>query len=211
MLFFLLYFKVAEKWRLPIVGALSLGGTVMLFIAPNTLFQILSYFILWWCGAELAKAYDQEGWPSWRSQAPSLGVLILCLAIRTPRGALQSFSKGAHGYHPFVEFWNLSAGLVLILVALLLGRAGCRALAKVIAPFAWIAPCSYGLYVVHGPLVFHGDWLGFIPFTVVKVVLYIGVALGLAWLAEGPYQRFISARILRLIRKNPVEPASVPA
>lgn len=211
MLFFFIHFKVDAKWRLPGVAALSVGGTISMFFIPNTASQILSYFILWWCGAELAKAYIEKGWPTFRSQAPSLGTLAVCLAIRTPRGVLHSFAEGLHGYHPYVEFWNLSAGLAIVIVALSLGRSGCKYLGRLVSPFAWIAPCSYGLYVVHGPIVFHGDWLAFVRLAYVKVILYVALVVGVAFLAEGLYQRFMSGIILRLLNGRPESRASVNA
>ncbi len=202
MLFFPLYFAVSQKWRLPIVGLISVAATVSMLFYPNTGSQILSYFILWWAGAELARAYLEKGWPTFKELWPAVTLLVLCVLIRTPYGALSSFFRGEHGFHPYVEFWNLTAGTVIVLVAVTIGRKGSRLLQKILTPFSLIAPISYGLYVVHGPMVFYGDWLAPLHYMVIKAAGYISLALVAAYIAERVYQPRMSKLILHAILKK---------
>jgi peptidoglycan/LPS O-acetylase OafA/YrhL len=184
--FFLVRTRIAPRYQTAVVSAVACVGAIGLLGAPAQIFYFATYFIAWWLGVELArlKALD---WKPGRQFALNVAVLLALSAVFltvTPLGLSSEVWKR----YPGLVARHLAIAVTITAAALLWRRAGWRGFDLLVGPFGRIAGISYGLYVLHAPIV--TQWR---PFAAVvpawcSVMMAIVGALALAWLAEGPYQ-----------------------
>jgi peptidoglycan/LPS O-acetylase OafA/YrhL len=160
MAFYLAFPLVLRAWRArpgateAIVGASCCLAYALYAIRPNHAALVVAYFQLWWCGAMAADAYGR-GARDVRAMARSLGWLAALSATAAVVVVVVGY-RGL-GFYPVLPLRHFATGLVLVL---LLGNRVGAALASrclvVAAPAAAVASISYGLYVLHYPLLV--DW-----------------------------------------------------
>ncbi|MBR0987621.1 acyltransferase family protein [Bradyrhizobium liaoningense] len=132
------------------LGAVCCLAYIAYALIPNHWSLVGAYFLVWWCGAAVAERY-QKGERSFRA----LGAPLYWLTALCSISALITIwvgSRGA-GYYPVLPLRHFAVALGLII--LLFNSAGSKAvrlLAPASAAWAAIASISYGLYVLHYPL-----------------------------------------------------------
>jgi len=132
------------------VGAVCCASYITFVYWPNHLSLVATYFLVWWCGAMAADAY-QRGGSNFRAFLPSLSWLALLCVIAGIVVKVVGFRSV--GYYPFLPFRHFAVALVLlVLFSNALGATIARLCAVVAAPGAALASISYGLYVLHHPL-----------------------------------------------------------
>ena len=158
--FYILFPPVLAAWtrwrRLTThtVGAIGCLAYALYAPAPNHLALVIAYFPLWWAGAMAAHAY-LSGARSVRALVVPLGWLValcgvaLAVALVEPRSGI--------GIYPLLPLRHFA--VAALLVAVMFGPAG-RLLSRATlwspAPWSALASISYGLYVLHMPLLV--DW-----------------------------------------------------
>jgi hypothetical protein len=148
----------------------------------------IAYFPIWWAGVELGRAIaDETPIPVERIVA-ALGALCATFAVFV----VLALKKGQHislGIHPFLEFRHAGAAFVFVICLVVYRRFIAPRLDRLILPFAVLAPISYGIYVLHYPIL-NSAAVGALP-VAVRIPVVICVVLAIAWFAEMPYQRFV--------------------
>ncbi|MDK4804967.1 MAG: acyltransferase [Novosphingobium aromaticivorans] len=148
---FVLRFWVRNKFTTSlIVGALSCLSYVFFALHPNHFLLVGSYFIIWWCGAMAADAY-LRGEKNFKAFTPSLLWLSLICVVSALVVVIVGF-KGV-GYYPFLTFRHFSVSLIMLVT--LSGKFG-KFVVSLCKPFsntaAFVASISYGIYVLHYPI-----------------------------------------------------------
>lgn len=181
--FYLIFPLVMMGWRRSeratrcIVPVASVLAYSTYLAAPNHLSLVVAYFLIWWAGAMAAHLYLGRGLQLRHAIPEFVGLLGLC-AVAGVGVAVYGFA--GLGYFPFLVLRHCA--VVLLLFALLFTPVR-TLLARLSTPVARVAAAvagiSYGLYVVHYPVLIqtgatHSWWV--IP-ALIAVVL-------LAWIAD---------------------------
>jgi peptidoglycan/LPS O-acetylase OafA/YrhL len=154
------------------VGAIAVLGYITYLAAPNHFSLVVAYFLLWWVGAMTAKSY-LDGTLRISAVFPE-AIWMSALIIVAVAGVVFYGSRGL-GLFPIlmVRHFVVAAGMALLLFTPLRGMMASLSL-RVAGPAALIAGLSYGLYVLHAPLLAQTGaartWL-FLPALVGTVVL----------------------------------------
>lgn len=195
--FYALFPLVMVLWRRHpqlarhLVGAVALAAYASYLAAPNHFSLVTTYFALWWAGAAAAKAHLDGGirLRRVRIEAAWLGVLTLA-------GAASWVVEGWQGAadYPFlmVRHFGVALSLLVLLTTPIRGRLAALALRWAPA-WAWIASISYGIYVLHYPIVIQTcrvfGWEAFPPMLALTVVCAWAVERRLMPLIPRPRSR----------------------
>lgn len=131
------------RTRLVVVGGLTLLGLAMTQVWPNPIASFTSAFLIWYLGVELADFYlsGQTSVPWWYLTLVGVGILVV-LGVRSS-ASLRSLVVG-------LLFFHLGYALIAMQrrgwrIPSLLERA-------FVAPLVFVGGFSYGLYLLHFPI-----------------------------------------------------------
>jgi peptidoglycan/LPS O-acetylase OafA/YrhL len=190
MMYFPLSTRVPPGAQAGVVAALSLSQSVVYLWWPNQASRFLFYFCIWWAGVEFARAKIARRPPDLRAFALPVGTIAL-VALLLGAGVWHHHAAGVRlslGTYPVLELRHFVAALVIIGVALVWRRARWVGFRPLLGGFAWIAPWSYALYLLHEPLGMHARWLDFVSNPLLRAGLGGLLVFTLAWLAERYFQ-----------------------
>ncbi|MEY2925670.1 MAG: hypothetical protein RL367_147, partial [Pseudomonadota bacterium] len=134
-----------------IVGGTGLVAVLLYLGVPNFPCLVFAYFLIWWLGAMLAEAHA-TGVPAIRT------TLILQIALTSAAIIAICYAEMARPDPRMVGFlWLMARDFLAALVlyqalAWLVGRRWHHGTAQAAAFFSYLASLSYGLYVLHYPL-----------------------------------------------------------
>jgi len=201
MMFFPLYVYVPvarQKW---VVFGLALIGIAGGEIAPNILCRIMASFPIWWCGVEFAREFLEHKTFTLRRQAGTLAMF----ALTGVAYGWVVYNWVHHGgkldpiEYPLVKFRHYAVGIVLILLFFAWHKIGFKGFAWTLGPFRIFAGMSYALYVLHFPIICNLDPILPASLAGLEVVCRVGLALGLAYLAEEVWQRRVNRWMDRVV------------
>ncbi|MBO9699679.1 MAG: acyltransferase [Sporocytophaga sp.] len=173
------------------VLAISMVGFISYSIFPNSASLILTYLIVWWTGAELAKLYLIKGFIRYKDIGPILiglsivSLMLLIPVIRYP-GSLQI------GLHPVLELRHFLGSIFFIVIAITWQHFKFLGFDLIFGIFSRIAPISFGIYIFHYPLV---KGISYLPINfpiyikILIVLLFVG---GFSYLMEMKFQKYIN-------------------
>ena len=144
-------FLPKSRNRMYLVLLFSSTAYLIYWIWPNQVCLIFSYFILEWLGIELGYLYCQYRTLTWQNTKHcliSMSVMVLLTIV-----PFFWISNLKFGYYPFLMFRHFFMGF-LFLVASILGfyLRDKISIQKIFSIFTKISPITYGLYVLHYPI-----------------------------------------------------------
>ncbi|WP_421760267.1 acyltransferase family protein [Devosia sp.] len=181
---------VSEDVRHRVVGGVSVLSLVLLVLFPNQLFRWIGYFIIWWTGVVLADCY--AGRASYRRLAETILALAVGAFIWVGVAVLGHYPVNGTtlGVYPILEARHFVAAIAFTGLVTLWSLANWVGFRWTIGPFAILAPISYGIYLLHFPIMntisARTEWLGLVQWPVMFCV-----TLALAWLSERRLQPWI--------------------
>ena len=160
------------------VGLVSLVAYALYIVWPGHFALVLSYFSVWWIGAAIARAY-RAGFSDARAVAVPLGWLTALVALAI--GNVAVHAQTAIGVYPALMARHFACALIAAVVLFSpVGRWIVDGLSAFPKAFGVLAGISYGVYVLHYPLLIQLGAYG----GLAGLVCGGAATLMLAWVAE---------------------------
>jgi len=180
-----------NKDRVHYIGIFSLINLIIYILFPNHIFLVLSYFFIWWSGLELGEYFlgSQN-----KAHAQKLVLYYALILITLGVTCLISYGDNKHislGVYPYLILRHFAFAFVCVALTIFATKFT-KQLVGIFKPFAKIAPISYGIYVIHYPILVQLS-LNLNP--VLEAIIKIAAVLGLAYLIE----MILQPRINKLI------------
>jgi len=180
VLFYLIFPGVLAAWRRwgrPAEHAIGLACCLALIgygLWPNHWLLVLSYFGIWWCGAMTAAAYMRGG-RDFRSVGPSLWWLVALTAVAV--GLVANVGSRGFGLYPVLLLRHFAVAALMVFFCFgPLGLWIARCSQFIAKPAAFVASMSYGLYVLHNPVLIQWSVTHSLPGLVVAGALLVALA-----------------------------------
>jgi peptidoglycan/LPS O-acetylase OafA/YrhL len=168
------------KNRVHVIGLFSIINLIIYILFPNHIFLVLAYFLIWWTGLELGEYFlgDHQK----RQHKGLILYYILILGILAVNCAYFYYSKRTIqvGFYPYLLLRHYAFTFICFLLTIYFTSYLKKALI-IIQPFSYIAPISYGIYILHFPLLLQAQF-GLTP--VLEIAAKMVLVLGLAYLIE---------------------------
>jgi peptidoglycan/LPS O-acetylase OafA/YrhL len=203
MMFYPLHRWVRRDHQKLVVFGLCGLGLIGNLVAPNTGWWFLTFFLIWWAGVELAREFMATGTVTVRRQRGMLAML----AVPTVWFAVLTWQQHRRGEpitffsYPFSEFRLFLMSLVFLAVMFAWRRLKLVGFDSLFGLFRYLAPVSFGIYLIHYPLICHWSLWGDPSHRVLDLVIRVGVVFVLAWVLEGPVQNWVNRLSNRWLAK----------
>lgn len=155
ILFIPLYKLVAPSSQKTVAVLLSVFGFLSYLVYPNLASLILEYFVIWWCGAELARSWISKGridGATMKYLGFSMALMLMLLGIKLGIWSDWDLAKIKYTYHPELDFRHFVYTAFILVFGLTWSKLGWIGYQYLLRPFAVFAPISYGIYLFHYPL-----------------------------------------------------------
>jgi peptidoglycan/LPS O-acetylase OafA/YrhL len=186
-------------------AGLSIAGLITAVIYLNQASLFLFYFMIWWCGSELAREYTDAGQVTLKRQLfPVATVALLALgAILLVLPALRNHEPLSAIEYPLLFIRHPASAVVLILAGLAWYKLRFIGFNATLGWFTIFAPISYAIYALHAPILFAIDSVSPGQYGAIKILLTFALVLPLAYVMEVPFQSWINRRTRPLLTAKP--------
>ena len=203
--FYMAYFPLVTarmSWRTKSIIVLlsSVAAAVAYLLWPVFPLRVVMYFAIWWCGASLADIYLQRHKIDTGDAVRVCGP-ILIIAFILAANVLQFRGDWADlrpGFSPILELRHFVSALVIVVAAAVWQSLRWMGFRWIVGPFAFFAPMSYGIYIMHVPILqlddlFEPVWL------VVRIAILAALVLAVATLLERVFYPAIKNKLRRAL------------
>jgi len=153
---------------------------MMYIVFPNHIFSVLSYFLIWWTGLELGEYFLGDR----KKFKPKilLGYYFVMLFILLVNCIIyhKTNKSISLGYYPYLQFRNFGFAFICFVCSIYM-TAMTKKLIGLLKIFSVFAPISYGIYVLHYPILVQTSFN--LP-VYAEVLVKIALVLSLAFLVE---------------------------
>jgi peptidoglycan/LPS O-acetylase OafA/YrhL len=199
MMFYPLCKFVPKPYQFLVVIGLSLFGYITYFAYHNHISIVLMYFVIWWSGVQIAEEYIQNKRVTFHGQKLTLFILTLFVILISIQVIL---FKGElyFGRHPILELRHFSVVVILIILGIIWQNFNFIGFNQTIGLFTVFAPISYGIYILHYPII--GVLSNYIQLPSVTFMIAFILTCTLAYLLEVKLQTKINKFSLRFMDKK---------
>lgn len=195
MLFFATHWllKKHPERQLWVVAAAAFGGFAVHWFLPSQLTLFLMYYPIWWAGVELAREYIDAGEVTLRRQLLPLALVAAMagLWVLPVVAAKQAGQALVMWQHPVIELRHFITAVFILVCAQAWNRARWRGFYTLLGPFERLAPISYGLYIVHKPIVHVAAARSPLGNPWLELLWVVPLVLALSWLVERWVHRYV--------------------
>ena len=206
----LIQLQIAPHRRQFLAALISLVGVLSYLAFPNQASLFLMYFMIWWCGAELAREYAECGRITCRRQLLPIGMLTALATlwwVPLIKAVLEHDPLQLDTY-PALICRHIFAAIGFICVGILWYRIGFLWFDRLLGGFAIFAPISYAMYAIHSPIIVAANSFSPGHHSAIKIVCSFALTLGLAWLLERRLQPAVNRWTKRFLNYGPAPKAS---
>lgn len=197
--FYMMFILISRfKNRNTIAIIIIVLNSLLYFFYPIQLFRWLMYFGIWWSGAMLADFYLQN-----KLNYKNILKKIILQLLFFP--TLLLFFKSlkepfvSMGIYPALEVRHFASAILFIMLAILWKKLNWYGYA-LFKPLEIIAPFSYGLYVLHLPIIMflHPLVFNYIQNSIIQFIIIVMVVVLISYLFEVKIQK----RLVLLVKKS---------
>jgi len=185
-----------------LVTMVSVVCCALFTLYPNKAWLTLFYLPLWWLGAAIAQTQLTQN-----NRGFLQGILSACIALLAygvfQFRALSGIYKTI-GFHPFIEIRHFVTGIAMALVWVLMLKKLRMQSFTFLKPLSALAAVSYGIYVVHMPLMRITKML--LPVNIFTWLLFIALTLAIGWVLEIYFQKGFIMPLLKRQTKRRMAP-----
>lgn len=199
LMFFPLVTQINSQLRLHYVAyGIACIASVLYIFYPNFPLRVLMHFAIWWTGAHLAYIYmdgRQIRFAALKLPIAVLSFITILQAINIwlyleTHGQLLSFLD-----HPVNEFRHFAFALLIVLAGVVWLKLGSPFYGWILRPFSYVAPISYGIYILHDPIMRDATYLAFIGQPVLEWFMYFFIMLIISYLVERVFYPRVKTRL----------------
>jgi len=179
MLFPLVNALAAARWKIHAVGGMAVANAILYAFLPNPVSRLFMYLSIWWIGVHAAECLKASG----AVQLKDLRIPLGYVAMAAIPGLCVTYhwwrigKRLGLGIHPVAEPRHLLGAVVLVCLAFGWRRLGWIGFSNTFGRFAFIAPISFSLYVIHYRSIGIATYLSFLGNPFVETALYTVVTL----------------------------------
>jgi peptidoglycan/LPS O-acetylase OafA/YrhL len=195
--FYMLFIPVSGfKNKNAVAIAIVLISTILYFIYPIQIVRWLMYFGIWWSGVMLADFFVLK-----KMNLKTIFIQIIIPLLLLPSIFLiikASFlNYDSIGAYPILEIRHFLSAILFIIIAIFWKKSDWLRYNYFIF-FEKIAPFSYGLYVLHLPLILIFETLiqNQIPNSLIKLVVIGTLVLFCSYVLETKFQKKLNLFLL---------------
>ncbi len=202
--FYMLFFPIVwvsgrvVSRRAWVVLGLAVVGFATYWYGGANISLFLMYLPIWWAGVELAREYIETKDVTFAGQWVPIGSIAVLTGLWgvTVARFVAAGNTVVMWEHPVIEFRHFATSLLILVGGIAWHRLRWRGFYAILGPFERVAPISYGLYVVHLPLVHYAA--GRLPTgnRWLELLWLVPAIFALAWIGE----RFLHRYAVRWIR-----------
>jgi peptidoglycan/LPS O-acetylase OafA/YrhL len=192
--FYMLFIPISSFKNKNLVAVIVVViSTLLYFIYPIQIFRWLMYFGIWWTGVMLADFYlnKELSFKNVLSKiiAPILlipSVFLIFKAFTTPFDSI--------GVYPTLDIRHFSGAIIFVLIALIWKKFHWYGYGF-FKPLEKIAPFSYGLYVLHLPLImiFEPIVSEYIESSIIQFIIISTLVILISFVLETKFQKKINS------------------
>ncbi len=168
-----------NKNRCHIIGLFSVLNLIIYILFPNHIFLVFSYFLIWWTGLELCEHFLYQTKLQHKTLISYYLVILLILGF-TCFIQYRTHKIIEPGMYPYLLFRHFVFAFICLIMTIYF-TSFTKKLIGIIKPFSALAPISYGIYIIHYPILVQASF-GVSP--IIAVIIKILLLFGLAYLIE---------------------------
>jgi len=177
-------------------------STLIYYIYPIQLFRWLMYFGIWWSGVILADLYLNKELKIkhilTRIIFPFLLFPLVFLIFKAYNTVFNTI-----GVYPILEIRHFTSAIIFIIMAFMWKKYNWIGF-SIFKPLEKIAPISYGLYVLHLPVIMILESLldGYIENNVLKFLVICNLVIAISYVFEAKLQKKINSILFNYNNKK---------
>ena len=187
--FYMLFFPCSKTIPKPhqkhVVGAIAVVSATIYHFTLDPITRLLSYFSIWWLGAEMGRSFAANGrvvLADIKASCAWLMGVVAAFAFGVATSTNSDFGLSL-GRHPVLEFRHAVSAIGIVTIALAWQRSRWLGFG-ILRPGALFAPISYSIYICHQPLLVNATFLDGALSQPVRFIAYLAILFSFCALSE---------------------------
>jgi peptidoglycan/LPS O-acetylase OafA/YrhL len=194
-----------KKYRTAIALSVGLAGVAFMLCFASHYARVAAYGLIWWTGVELCEIHLHGNAKRIAPNLVALGVAAAGFVVwlRLYGVAADAATDGFINAFPIRDILNFATGAAVPLGLIMWSRFNWAGFRWTLQPFAKLGPISYGLYIVHWPIMVTLKPLAASWSPWLWIVVSGSATLAIAYLLEIKFQKWVNAMVPLTRRASP--------